>query len=224
MTPPLSKETHKVGSDGDTIRQRLFASQSMNELLQGLELRGGSSPFQTIADAAKLAAEGKNEEAISCLRSILSITNLETRIQLWVWSALRELGEQPESRVAWEVIGVVIEVPMKGAYDTLAAYQDGSARYLNYSGSTIFWDIPDETIKGLCQALLRSTVPAGSRAKPRVSLLLPKSGAQATLLTRSGIYAISDPPESVVKAAALLMRELIHRANSARGQTGPATK
>jgi len=211
----------KLGSDNDPIRQRLFASQSMNELLQGSEPREGSGPFQSIASAARLLAGGKKEEAISCLRAILSLDNLETRIQLWVWSALRELGEQPEVSFAWEILGVVIEVPMKGAYDTLAAYQDGSARYLNFSGSSIFWDRPDEVIKGLCGALLRSVVPAGSRAKPRLSISLPKSGLHATLLTRSGIYVISDPPESVIKTAAMLMRELIHRTNSARGQTGP---
>jgi hypothetical protein len=196
----------------------------MNELLQGLELGEDSGPFQSIASAARLSADGKKENAISCLRDILSLNNLETRIQLRVWSALRELSEQPEDSAAWEILGVVIEVPMKDAYDTLAAYQDGSARYLNFSGSSIFWDKPDEVIKGLCRGLLRSVVPAGSRAKPRLSISLPKSGLQATLLTRSGIYVISDPPESVVKTAATLMRELIHRANSARGQTGPTTK
>jgi hypothetical protein len=211
----------KLGSDNDPIRQRLFASQSMNELLQGSEPREGSGPFQSIASAARLLADGKNEEAISCLHDILRLGNLETRLQLWVWSALRELGERPEVSVAWEILGVVIEVQMKSAYDTLAAYQDGSARYLNFSGSSIFWDRPDEAIKGLCGALLRSVVPAGSRAKPRLNVSLPKSGLQATLLTRSGIFVISDPPESVVKTAAMLMGELIQRANSARGQAGP---
>jgi hypothetical protein len=196
----------------------------MDELLQGLELPEGSGPFQSIANAARLSAEGMKEEAVSCLRDILSLANLETRIQLWVWSALRELGVQPEANAAWEILGVVIEVPMKGAYDTLAAYQDGSARYLNFSGSSIFWDKPDEVIKRLCGALLHSVVPAGSRAKPRLSLSLPKSELQATLLTRSGVYVISHPPESVLKTAAMLMRELIHRANSGRGQGGPTAK
>ena len=84
MTTPFSKETHKLGSDDDPIRQRLFASRSTDELLQGVELREGSGPFQTIAGAAKLAADGRKNEAKSCLRTILSVANLETRIQLWV--------------------------------------------------------------------------------------------------------------------------------------------
>src|ERR1039458_1959486 len=206
MTTSSNTEAHKLGSDGDPIRQGLFACQSTKELLQHVKLDGKPGPFQTIADAAELAGEGKKEEAISCLRSVLSLPKLETRAQLWVWSGLRELGEQPDPKSAWEILGVVVEVPMQGGYDTLAAFQDGTARYLNYSGRAIFWDAPDATIKGLCQALLASAVPAGSRAVPRASVSLPKSGMQATLLTRSGMYVIPNPPQLVVNAATRLMK------------------
>lgn len=133
------------------------------------------------------------KEAISVLKGILARPSIETRIQLWVWSALRELGVQPGQKLAFEILGVVLEVPMHGAYDTLAAYQDGSARYLNFSGSVIFWDKPDEAVATLCHALLQSAVAAGSRAKPRMSFSLPKSGIQLSLLTRSEAYAVTDP-------------------------------
>jgi hypothetical protein len=66
--------------------------------------------------------------------------------------------------------------------------------------------------QGMCLALLNSIVSACSRVKPLTCILLPKSGMQATLLTRSGIYAISDLPEDVVKSAAGLMTVLIRRA------------
>jgi hypothetical protein len=121
------------------------------------------------------------------LRSILGLPNLETRIQLWVWSALRELGEQPNANSGKEILGVVIEVPMRGVYDTLAGYQDGSARYLNFSGKAIFRDKPDASIKLLCERLITSTIPESSRAVPRKDTVLPKSGTQVTLLTRSGM-------------------------------------
>jgi hypothetical protein len=211
-----SNPSQKLGSDNDPIRQRLFASQSMRELLSGVKQHEGPGPFQSISDAANLANQGMKDEAISVLKGVLKSPNIETRTQLWVWSALRELHVQPEPNLAFEVLGVVVEIPMQGAYDTLAAYQDGSARYLNFSGSAIFWDRSDEAITTLCRALLRSAVPAGSRAKARLSLSLPKTGTQLTLLTRSGLYVISDPPESTVRAAAILMHELIKRANAAR--------
>jgi hypothetical protein len=217
MTTPYSKHgSQKLGSDGDPIRQGLFACQKMNELMQQVKLDGGESPFQSIADAAKLSNEGKKEEARSRLRSILDSAKLETRLQLWVWSALRELNEHPDMKFGSEILGVVIEVPMQAAYDTLAAYQDGSARYLNYSGRAIFWDAPDATIKQLCLALLAASATAGSRAKPRIDVALPKSGMQVTLLTRSGNYVVCDPPGPVVQAAQGLMIELIRRAKGAQ--------
>ena len=146
MTLFSKAKSHKLGSDDDSIRRGLFACQSMNELVQRVKLDGRPGPFQTIADAWKLVGEGKKEEARSRLHSVLSLPVLETRVQLLVWSALRELGEQPDLKSGGEILGVVIEVPMKGAYNTLAVYQDGTARYLNFSGHAIFWDAPEATI------------------------------------------------------------------------------
>jgi hypothetical protein len=163
-----------------------------------------------------LAKAGKKEEAKSRFRGILGLPNVETRIQLWVWSALRELGEQPDIKSGEEILGVVMEVPMRGAYDTLAAYRDGSARYLNFSGSAIFWDKPDLQIKSLCEGLIASTIPERSRAVQRQNTALPKSGTQITLLTRSGMYVISEPPQSVINAGLALMLELTQRAKDNR--------
>jgi len=165
----------------------------MAVLVQGLKLDGTPGPFQTFADAVELAKAGKTEEAKTKLRSILGVPNLETRIQLWVWSALRELGKQPNANLRKEILGVVIEVPMRGAYDTLAGYEDGSARYLNFSGKAIFWDKPDASIKLLCERLIASTIPESSGAVLRKDTVLPKSGTQVTLLTRSGMYVIAEP-------------------------------
>ncbi len=210
----FSKGPRKLGSNDDPIRQGLFGCQSMKVLLGRTKLDGSPGPFQTISDASLLAAGGKMEEAKQRLRSILALPELETRVQLWVWSALREMGEKPEPKSGSEILGVVVEVPVQGAYDTLAAYQDGSARYLNFSGSAIFWDAPDATIKNLCLALIGSMVSAGSRAKPRRDVSLPRSGMHATLLTRTGNYVISDPVETTVKVAGALMTHLMSRAKA----------
>lgn len=203
----------KLGSEGDLIRQMLFASQSLKEQVARSHLDGTPGPFQSIADASKLVDAGKKEEAIALLRSILDTPKLETRIQLWVWSALRELGQTPDPKIAYEVLGAIIEFPSGGGYDTLAGYVDGSARYLNFSGAAIFWDAEDPTIKAMCQALIDSTIPASSRAKPRTSLSLPSGTPQVTMLTRSGPFVIVSPPDSVVGPGAALMMELMKRAS-----------
>jgi hypothetical protein len=214
MVPFANSDAPKLGSDGDPIRQGLFACQPLSVLVQRLKLDGSPGPFQTIAEAAELAKAGKKEEAKSRLHSILALPNLETRILLWVWSALRELGESPDPKSGKEILGVVVEVPMQGAYDTLAAYQDGSARYLNFSGAAIFWDVRDAKIDSLCQRLIDSAIPDSPRSIPRHDPMLPKSGTQLTLLTRSGMYVVSEPSQSVMTAGSALMLELMDRAKS----------
>ncbi len=172
---------------------------------------GASGPALLIADAQQLAEKGNTQEAMARLRSALDSPALETRMQLWLWAALRELGEKPGGRSAFEVLGAVLEMPSGGAYDTLAGYVDGSARYLNFSGKAIFWDTADAAVKGLCQALVDSTIPSSGKAQPRTSLALPKRGAQVTMLTRSGPFLITNPPRAVISAGGALMLELIRR-------------
>jgi hypothetical protein len=98
------------------IRQLLFASQSLREQVSHLRPDGRSGPVQSIADAQRLVEEGKAREAIARLRGVLDSPALETRIQLWVWSALRELGEKPEGKSAFEVLGAVLEMQSSGMH------------------------------------------------------------------------------------------------------------
>jgi hypothetical protein len=212
-------QVRKLGTDDDPIRRGLFACQTMRQLLQNVKLDGKSGPFETISQAATLAEEGQKAQARSRLHSLLMVPGLETRMQLVTWSALRELGEQPGTKSGTGVLGVVLEVPMRGGYDTLAAYQDGSARYLNFSGSAIFWDARDETIATLGRAFIAAGASAGAQAKPRNDILLPKSGTQLTLLTRSGPYAMATIPPTVMTTASALMIELTHRAKRAKQES-----
>ncbi|MEI9865187.1 MAG: hypothetical protein WDN00_11690 [Limisphaerales bacterium] len=204
-------QAQKLGTDSDPIRQMLFANQSLKEQATQTKLDGTDSPFQRISDASKLADAGKTNEAMAKLQSVLKTQPLETRVELWTWAGLRELGQKPEQKVATQVLGVIVEVPMQGGYDTLAGYADGSARYLNFSGRAIFWDKPDAIIKNLCKSFIESAISASSSARPRNNNALPKSDTQITLLTRSGNYVIIAPSQSVMNAAAKLMVELINR-------------
>ena len=212
-----AEESGRVGSNADPIRQMLFASQSLEEQVSRMRPNVSAGPLRSLTDAHRLAVEGKRSEALACLRSVLEVPTLETRVQLWVWSALRELGAKPEGKAAFEVLGAVLEMPQQGAYDTLAGYTDGSARYLNFSGSSIIWDAADPMIQKLCQDLIDSTIPASRRAKLRTSLSLPKRGVQVTMLTRSGPFVIAEPPQTVVAAGGTLMSELIRRAGPGGG-------
>lgn len=205
-------ENIKLGSNPDPIRQGLFGTQSLAEQIKRLKPEGEGSPFHTIAEAYALKKSGSEEQAISLLRNLLKDPDIETRVRLWVWSGLRELGESPQLERAHEALGVVIEMPSGDGFDTLAAYVDGSARYLNFSGRAIFWDAyEDEIVKDLCRAVIDSTIPDRDKAKLRKTLDLPKWNPQVTILTRSGAFVITSPSESIINSGALLMIELIKR-------------
>jgi len=90
----FQRPSAKLGSDDDPIRQMLFANQPLKELVKRTTLDGSTNnPFQTITEASKLAEEGKKTDAVSKLRSVLQTQPPETRVELFVWSGLRELGE-----------------------------------------------------------------------------------------------------------------------------------
>lgn len=212
-----------LGSESDLIRQLLFASQSLEEQVMRFKSKAFPSPFQSISDAHKLVIAGKKLEAVGVLRDVLELPQLETRTVLWVWSGLRELGEKPESKWAFEVLGVVVEVPSGGAYDTLAAYVDGSARYLNFSGKAIFWDAPDPQINQLCLAMVGSSFSPDLKTKSRTNLALPKSGTQSTLLTRSGPFVTIGLAPNLLRIGGALVQELIKRASVAEGTSGSSS-
>jgi hypothetical protein len=53
-----------------------------------------------------------------------------------LWTA-RGAGQPDQARL---VLGVAAEMPVRKGHDLLAAYRDGTARYLNYSGKAVIWD------------------------------------------------------------------------------------
>jgi hypothetical protein len=209
--PAKADDGAKLGSEQDRIRQMLFASQSLKEQVGCLDSNTPNGPFRLTIEASKLIEGGQRDEAKTRLREILAMPDLETRTILWTWSSLREVGENPDPKLAFEVLGVVLEVPVNGGFDTLAAYADGSARYLNYSGSAIFWDAPDTTVKALCEKLIDEAASAGTATEPRSTLKLPRDRAQVTLLTRSGNY-VASMPGPVMQAGAKLMMVMMDRA------------
>lgn len=96
------------------------------------------------------------------LRAVLDDEQAETRHRLQALHALRELGIDTATVAGGEpdqLLGVVINVPVGGGLDTLAAYQDGSARYINHTGAAIIWDTRGPEIDALVAGLLDAGRP-----------------------------------------------------------------
>lgn len=210
----------KPGTNEDPIRQSLFAAHPVRQLLGTVQATPAPGPLMTIIQATKLADAGRKPEAIAGYQQALANPSIGTQLSLWAWNGLRELGQQPDARIAREILGVVIEVKTKGGYDTLAGYADGTARYISGAGAGIVWDLPDDILKFRLQALILAARDDAAKGKARVrqNLLLPTSEAQLTLLTRSGPYVITEPSTTVLAKGADVVQELIKRNEAEAGK------
>jgi hypothetical protein len=126
-------------------------------------------------------AREKPERAIQALQNGLAHRRTDSRTRLFMANALRTLGATPEPVVE----GVVVEVPSQGGLDALAAYTDGSARYIVSSGARFVWDVPDGRLERPIRAVLDAAEKslADFSAEPAVETL---EAVRQTILTRAG--------------------------------------
>ena len=170
------------------------------------------------------AAEGEpwsrfGDPTAANLHAVLDTQGLESRHYLEAWLGLRALGETAPATL----YGVVLDVPVDGGLDTLAAYADQSARYLNHSGAAIVWDRDDAAIAALVDAVLQAGRPLLALAgvwdgsRPPV----PTDTARVSLLCADGLHFGQGPSgpfmgsaegSPVFGAGAALMEALIERA------------
>jgi hypothetical protein len=126
-------------------------------------------------------------EAGRLLRAVTLISN-EARLRLWAWHNLRQLGKYPSTDLARQVLGAVIEVPFEERLDVLAAYADGTARYINHQGGMIVWDRMDETITPLVLSVIREAQPIGAPQEDRIDDPIPPDHVRLSVLTPGGIH------------------------------------
>ena len=196
-----------------SLRELLFADDPLAktaELGRG-EKPAADSPFRGFAAAQAQLRAGKVEEAKKELRPLL--TNPETRIQLWAWRALRELGEKPDPQTAARVQGVVCELSNEAGVGTIAVYADGRARWLGGQGAVTVWEAPgkDAGIDQGIRKLLGTGAPLVQSAPARdqhVEAALAKDHFRVSVLTFGGVHVVEafgpDIDEAHALAPALL--------------------
>jgi hypothetical protein len=117
------------------------------------------------------------------LQKIIDHPHVETRPKILAYRRLAEIGKPSSEK---ELLGIVVEVALDEGLDTLAAYKDGTARYINHSEKIIIWDVPTPASKKLTKKLFgegkiivkkigpweHDRLPAPQRGYVRITLLV----------------------------------------------------
>jgi len=202
----------------------------LRELLFGdvpIEEWAGSSPDMPwihFQDAEHAMARADVPAAEAALHAVLDTPALESRQYLQAWSCLRQLDRDALTGLSERLVGVVLDIPLEQGWDTLAAYDDHTTRYLNQGGGVIVWDVDDPTMNALIDALLDATRPllatVGVWESARPALTAER--ARISMLTAEGLHftegtfekIAGDPATAQVFAAgAALMSALIDQSH-----------
>jgi hypothetical protein len=219
--PPAAGTPSAPGSN--PLRELLFAD---------LPAARARALFATAGDAGRAivaladAAERGDAAAAGAAIGSAPAWNTDTRLHLQAWSLARDAGVDAGAD-GKDVLGVVVDMGLEDGLDTLAGFADGSARYLNHSGSAIVWETPDMAIGQLVRQLLDAAAIVVVMGGPLEGDRLPPPALGNTMLsvlTRGGIYvgagpieAISEDPRGgpVITAATELLQTLVRRADQA---------
>ena len=141
----------------------------------------------------------------------------ESRVQILACNTLLAEGHAFNFQ---QLFGVIVEVAMEEGLDVIAAYSDGSARYINYSGKVIVLESPTEQSDALIDDLLNAGNEVVQKIGPwdKERLPFPPAGqVRLTFLVSDGLYfgqgpfdVLAEDPMGgpVINAAAELMKYL----------------
>ena len=208
------------------LRQFVYGDASAEEWLAHAAGVPGE-PWASFERAQQLVHTGRAGDAATIWRQIAATEGLESRHVLQAWHFLRQAGFAPPPDDAKLVLGAVAEMPVNGAHDLLAAYRDGTARYLNYSGKAVVWE--DRSVAPIqaaiddwlasAQAIANAIGAWDQSARPPV----PAGHARVMMLTPSGPCfgqgpapdLLADPMAGpFLTAAARLLQLIVTRATA----------
>lgn len=215
------KSTATLEPPPENLRDTLFGDLPL-EVWPREQLAAMHEPWKTFAKA-RWAAEDRNIDRAITLWQALTERPLESRHKLQAWHFLRQHDVRPSPERAKKLLGVVLEVPMDGGLDLLAAYADCSARYYNFSGAGVVWDHPNLLLDPQIDALLEAGQKILNLLNPWIGerpLPPPRGQIRINFLSPAGLHfgqASMDAMmkdalgRSVVNAGVALMNALIEQ-------------
>ena len=183
------------------IRETLFGDMPLSRWPPS-SAQPGSEPWASFERARSFIESGDTQNATATLRGILDTSGLESRHYLQAYHFLAELGVAPVQGLSKNVLGVVVEVGMKGGLDLVAAYADHCARYYNHSGAAVILERPNGTLDIAIDELLRAgetvakVIGPWKESRPPAP---PNGRARLNFLTPSGLHFGEAPFETLAK-------------------------
>jgi hypothetical protein len=175
----------------------LFGDAELDAWPSGEEGRG--EPWTSFARARAALRAGATRDAETEWRRIAAMADLESRHVLQAWHFLRSIGVAPPPDLAKQVLGAVAEVAVPDGHDTLAAYRDGSVRYLNFSGAAVVVDQHVPSVDAPAADLLTAAAAIVDATGPWDGPLpeLPAGSSRLTALTPLGPHFGQGPDEAL---------------------------
>ena len=96
-----------------------------------------------------------DDPEVEQLKALTKDMTLESRVRILAYNLLNAAKITTEPK---ELLGVIVEVALPEGLDVLAAYNDGTARYINHSEKLIVWDTQTENSKGLVKDLFEKSI------------------------------------------------------------------
>ena len=147
---------------------------------------------------AALASVPPNVEG---LRALADDRQQEGRVRYLAYQQLRSLGQAVPPR---QLLGVIVEVPLAGGLDALAAYSEGGVRYVNQSGKIAVIE-GVHTFAPIVHGLFAASLPVVNAIGPwkEARRAPPQRGnIRLTFLVSDGLY-FGEGPMSVMQREAM---------------------
>ncbi len=194
-----------------------------------------TEPWKSFVEARRYLDTGQVRQAVRVWRRILALPGLESQHYLQAWHFLRQAGIQPPADMAKDMYGVVVELDFGKGLDIIAAYADGRARYYNFSGAAVIWEVSDSSLCPLIDDVFRAGKVVVDRIGPWEGVrppAPPEGHARISVLTPSGVHfgqapfnVLSRDPLGgpVIVAATALMRALVAKTKKTKPPQSPRT-
>jgi hypothetical protein len=195
----LRRGSSEASSAADTLRPFLLGDVAMSEWPPE-DAVAEDEPWKTFVSAREAMAAGRPGEAVELWTAIARMPACESRQVLQAWTFLRDQGVNPTESEASVVYGVICEVAVGKEHDTLAAYRDGSSRYLNHSGKVVVCEGAPAAAVAAARGVVESAEPLGRAVglwDQPVLPPVPRGHARLLLLTPGGFRFGQGPQEAL---------------------------